>query len=247
MLTKTKAIVLHSLKYGDASMIVEMFTESNGRLSFAVRIPKTSKARVKKQYFQPLTVLDIEFDYRQKAELQRLRDVRIAMPFVSLPFSPVKLTVALFIAEFLYRVTRGEQQNVLLYQYVENSVAWFDACDKGFANFHLVFMMRLARFLGFYPNLDDYREGCFFDLRSATFTGVAPLHPDILMPQESERINQLMRMNYDTMHLFRMSHVDRNRITDIILLYYRLHVPQMPELQSLRVVRDLFSETSGKP
>lgn len=239
MLTKTRAIVLHSLKYGDASMIVETFTEIGGRLAFAVRIPKTSKARVKKQYFQPMTVLDIEFDYRPRADLQRLRDVSVALPFSTVPFDPLKLSVALFLAEFLYRVTRGEQQNALLYRYVENSVAWLDACDKSFANFHLVFMMRLALFLGFYPNLDDYVAGSYFDLRNASFCQSAPLHPDFLMPLEAERISRLMRMNYDTMHLFRMSHNDRNRIADIILLYYRLHVPQMPELNSLEVLREL--------
>ena len=49
-----------------------------------------------------------------------------------------------------------------------------------------------------------------------------------------------MRMNYESMHLFRMSHDDRNRIIDVIVHYYRLHVPNFPELQSLAVVRDLW-------
>lgn len=239
MLTKSRAIVLHTLKYGESSMIVDMFTESNGRQAFSVRIPKTSKAKVKKQYFQPLTILDIEFDYRQRSDLQRLRDVRVFVPFSSIPFEPIKISVAFFIAEFLYHATRGEQQNELLYRYVENSILWLDTCDSGFANFHMVFMMRLARFLGFYPNLEDYVEGCYFDLRNASFTDVAPLHADFLMPQDAEKINQLMRMGYETMHLFRMSHNDRNRITDVVLHYYRLHIPQMPELRSLEVVREL--------
>ena len=239
MLTKSRAIVLHTLKYGEASMIVEMFTESNGRLAFSVRIPKTSKAKVKKQYFQPLTLLEVEFDYRQRADLQRLRDVRVYMPFSSIIFNPVKISVAFFVSEFLYHVTRGEQENEQLYRYIENSILWLDTCESGFANFHMVFMMRLARFLGFYPNLEDFSVGCYFDLRNAIFTKVAPLHSDFLVPQDAERINQLMRMGYETMRLFRMSHNDRNRITDVILQYYRLHIPQMPELRSLEVVREI--------
>ena len=85
MLTKSRAVVLHTLKYGESSMIVDMFTESNGRLAFSVRIPKTSKAKVKKQYFQPLTILDIEFDYRQRSDLQHLRDVRSDVVPVGMP------------------------------------------------------------------------------------------------------------------------------------------------------------------
>ena len=239
MLTRTRAIVLHTLKYGDASMIVDLLTETNGRLSFMVHIPKTSKGKIKKQYFQPLTIIEMEFDYRQKSELQRMRDVRVALTFSSIPFNPIKLSLALFLSEFLSQVTRGEQQNIPLYQYIENSIGWLDACEENYANFHLVFMMRLVRFLGFWPNLDDFVEGCFFDLRNASFVVEAPLHPDYLVPQEAERISRLMRMSYETMHLFRMSHHDRNRITDVALRYYRLHIPQMPELKSLEVVRGL--------
>lgn len=101
-------------------------------------------------------------------------------------------------------------------------------------------MIRLSRFIGFYPNLDDYADGCFFDLRSASFCRQAPLHSDFLQPLEAARINTLMRMNYESMHLFRLNRLERNRITELILAYYRLHVPGMPELQSFGIMRELF-------
>lgn len=240
MMTKTKAIVLRTIKYGDASVVADLFTEELGRLSFMVRIPKSQKARVKKQFFQPLSVIEVDFDFRPRSGLQYLRDVRLSLPFASIPFDAVKLSLSLFLAEFIYYSTRDEQRNAGLFQYVENSISWLDAADHAFANFHLVFMMRFSRFIGFYPNLDDYVEGCFFDLRSASFCSKAPLHRDFLLPEEAERINTLMRMNYESMHLFRMNRLERNRITEIILNYYRQHVPNMPELQSFSVMRELF-------
>ena len=102
MLTKTEAIVLHSLKYGETRMIVDMFTKTHGRLSFMVNIPKTAHAKVKKQLFQPLTILEVEIDVRPKVQLQKLRDVRLATPFTTIPFHSHKLAISLFIAEFLY-------------------------------------------------------------------------------------------------------------------------------------------------
>ena len=66
MILKSKAIVLRSLKFGDSSLIIDMFTELEGRISFITRIPKTAKGKIKKQYFQPLTLLDLEFDYRPR-------------------------------------------------------------------------------------------------------------------------------------------------------------------------------------
>ena len=241
MMIKTKAIVLRQLKYGDSSLIVDMFTEQMGRLSFIIRIPKTQKGKLKKQLFQPMTILDMEFDYRQRADMQRLRDARIAIPFAGIPFDAVKMSISIFLAEFLYYCTRDEQENTPLYQYIENSIVWLDTAGQAYANFHLVFMMRLSRFIGFYPNLDDYVDGCYFDLRNASFTLTAPLHPDFLRPTEAARINTLIRMNYESMHLFRLNRQERNRITDLVLAYYRLHVPNMPELRSFDVMRELFA------
>lgn len=241
MLTKSKAIVLHSLKYGEASLIVDVLTEEQGRISFVVRIPKTSKARVKKQLFQPLTLLEIEYDYRERSSLQRLRDARLSLPYyINIQQDPSKLAEAFFLSEFLGYATRDEQQNKPLFLYIERSLEWLDAAKRNFANFHLVFLIHLSGFIGFFPNLDNFTEGCYFDLREGRFVTSVPLHSDFLQPLQTFRLAGLMRMNFDNMHLFRMSRVQRQQILDVILQYYRLHIPQMPELRSVAVLQELF-------
>ena len=240
MLTKTQAIVLHSLKYGETRLIVDMFTRSQGRQSFIVSIPKSVKGKIKKQLFQPLTLLEIEYDLRPKLQLQKLSDVRLASPFSSIPFDPQKLSISLFIAEFLYYALRSEQRNEPLFDYIVNSIQWLDAQTNRFANFHLVFLMRLSRFLGFYPNLDHYQAGDYFDLRESVFLPVPPVHRDFLHPQEAEKIQLMMRMDFPTMHLFRMSHQERNRLLEVSLIYYRLHIPDFPELKSVSVLQELY-------
>jgi DNA repair protein RecO (recombination protein O) len=240
MMTKTEAIVLHSLKYGDRQLIVDLFTLQYGKLSFVVKIPQSAKGKVKKQFFQPLTLLNIEVDYRPNLQLQRLNDVQLAIPYISIPFDAVKLSISLFISEFLCYALRSEQNNVPLYHYIIDSLIWLDNCCEHYANFHLVFLMRFSRFLGFYPNLDDYQVGDVFDLRAATFSAVVPLHRDFLQPADSAVLLQMMRMDYSTMHLFKMNRQDRQRMLETIILYYRLHLPSFPELKSLEVLKELF-------
>lgn len=240
MLTKTQAIVLHSIKYGEARLIVDMFTRSFGRQSFIVSIPKTSKGKVKKQFFQALTLLEIESDVRPKLQLQKLNDVRLAVPFASIPFESDKLSISLFMAEFLYYALRSEQRNELLYDYLENSIQWLDGQQAHYANFHLVFLLRLTRFLGFYPNLDDYQEGDYFDLRESVFMNNPPIHRDFLYPEEARKVQLMMRMDFPTMHLFRMSHEERNRLLEVSIKYYRLHLPDFPEMKSIEVLRALY-------
>ena len=240
MLTKTQAIVLHSIKYGETRLIVDMFTRNFGRQSFIVSIPKTPKGKIKKQFFQPLTLLEIETDIRQNLQLQKLGDVRLATPFTSIPFEPDKLAISLFVAEFLYYALRSEQRNELLYDYLEHSIMWLDGQQNSFANFHLVFLLRLTRFLGFYPNLDDYEDGDYFDLRESEFMRNPPVHKDFLHPEEAKKVLLMMRMDFPTMHLFRMSHEERNRLLEVALKYYRLHLPDFPEMKSIEVLQALY-------
>ena len=240
MLTKTQAIVLHAIKYGETRLIVDMFTKVFGRQAFIVSIPKTPKGKVKKQFFQPLTILEIETDIRPRQQLQKLHDVRLAAPFASIPFEPDKLAISLFVAEFLYYVLRSEQRNELLYEYLENSIVWLDGQQSSFANFHLVFLLRLTRFLGFYPNLDDYKDGDYFDLRESVFMPMPPVHRDFMHPEEAQKVQLMMRMDFPTMHLFRMSHQERNRLLEVSLKYYRLHLPDFPEMKSIEVLQALY-------
>ena len=241
MLVKTEAIVLHSFKYGESRLIVDMFTREVGRLSFAIPIPKTSKGRLKKQYFQPMTLLEVECDVRQRSQLQKMKDARLLTAYTSIPFSPEKLAITLFTAEFLCHALRAEQQNEPLFAYLYDSMQWLDMSETGYANFHLTFLIRMSRFLGFYPNLDDYVRGCIFDLRTATFSLQVPTHRDFLQPDDAQRIHTLMRMDFPTMHLFRLSRQERNRITEVLLHYYQLHIPQFPELKSLDVLKELWT------
>lgn len=248
MLVKTEAIVLHSFKYGETRMIVEVFSRETGRLSLIATLPKTQKGRLKKQYFQPMTLLEIAFDYRQQTQLQHLKDAHLLTAWASIPFTPEKLAQSLFSAEFLYHALRSEQQNEPLFVYICDSMQWLDTVETGYANFHLTFLMRLSRFLGFYPNLDIQGEQqatnentLMFDLREGRFCTVAPLHKDFLKPSEASLIRLLMRMDFPTMHLYKLSRHDRNRIVEVLLQYYKLHIPQFPELKSLSVLQELWN------
>ena len=240
MQIKTKAIVLHSFKYNDNRIIVDFYTLDCGRLSVAVTVSNSRKAKFRKTLFSPLTLLNIEVDVRQRAGLQKLIDASILCPMSSIPFQPEKTAIALFVAEFLCHALKGEQANMPLFDYIADGIQFLDLADDGFANFHIVFLLRLPLFLGFMPNLDDYTEGDIFDLRGSTFVSVVPSHRDFLNVSESALIGTMMRMNFRTMRLFRLSHADRNRLLDIIVVYFRCHLPDFPDLNSLPVLRELY-------
>jgi len=240
MQKNSKAIVLHTIKYNDTSIIADLFTEEMGKASFAVKMSQSRKAQVKRSFFQPLSIVNIDYDGRSSSQLQHIRSVQFAYSYSSLPFHPVKDAVAIFLAEFLSRVLRNEGVNEPLFKFIESSLMWFDCSDSGIANFHLVFIMRLTRFLGIYPNVEDYSAGCVFDLRNSIFTNELPLHTDIVKGGEARLISLFLRMNYENMHAFQLSRTERNRCLEICLRYYRIHIADMPELKSVDVLKELF-------
>lgn len=240
MIEKTKAIVLRSVKYGDSQLIVDFFTESHGRLSFMVNVPKSSKGKLKRQFFQSLMLLNIEFDYRPKLSLQKLKNVRIAFPYSDIPFSPVKISLAIFLAEFLSYATKLEQANSPLFEFLWQSFVWLDQESGEIANFHVLFLCRLSYFLGLGPNLDVDTENMWFDLEEGCFVPYSPTHSHFLSQVDSRHLLQLFRLRYKTMHLYPMSRQDRNHCVEVIVEYYRLHLPSFPELKSLPVLKELF-------
>jgi len=194
-----------------------------------------------------LTLLSIECDIRPQQQLQKLSDASLLFPLSTLLYDPTKLSISLFLSEFLYHALKSEQHNEPLFDYIISSIQWLDSCESNYANFHLVFLMHLSRFLGFYPNLEESGERgiesheLYFDLRAACFCSFVPLHRDYLMPQEASMVKLMMRMDYPTMHLFRLNRQQRNRCIEVALLFYRIHLPAFPDLRSIEVLKDLWA------
>ena len=241
MIVKTRAIVLHSLRYGDDKLIVDLFTESDGRVSFAVKAAKTKAARSRRLMFQPLTLLEVTFDMRRQLQMQQFKDVQFEQPLTSIPFSPVKQSLSLFLGEMLWHSLRGEQQNMVLFGYIRNSILWLDSADRGIANFHIAFLLRMPLFMGFMPNTDDYVRGMAFDLQEGCYVDAVPIHRHVLLGAESEALRSLLRMTLHNMHHFAMSRQQRARCLQVIIEYYRLHLPDFPEPKSLAILHDLWS------
>lgn len=240
MQEKTRGIVLRVLRYSDQAIIVDIYTESRGCLSFWVKCAVSRKASVRNVFFTPLSILELNYDFRPSSALQRIRDVRFSYVYSSLPFDPMKAAVGLFLSDFLYRVLKQETANESLFAYLDYSLQWLDRSVSAFANFHLVFITRLTRFLGFYPNVEAYHKGDYFDMLNACFVSSRPLHAAYLGPEEAATIPMFMRMNYDSMRFFVMNRISRVRYVEVLNDYYRLHIPDFPELKSLDVLKELF-------
>lgn len=239
MFVKTRAIVLHKIKYSDNDAIVSLYSREFGRISYLVS-HKNKKGKLSQSLLQPLSLIEYEGEHKGSRELQRLREAHCYHPFTDLPLNPLKNAVSLFLSEVLYRVLMEEERNLPLYNYLEQAIMMLDLSDKGTANFHLAFLIHLTRFLGFFPNMEENRPHWYFDLAAGSFCPTRPAHNAWLAPEDAERLALLLRMNFDNLHLFRLERRQRTELLRQILNYYRIHLTEFPEIKSLTILEEMF-------
>ena len=234
-----KGIVLRTVKYDDKSFIAHVFTCSRGHAAFIVNGSRGKRGSVSR-LFQPLTVLSFQWDIRPTASLHRMKEVRLAIIQQNIPVDPVKRSIAMLLAEFMCHTLSNEAENTNLYTYIEFSLQWIDAAMEGYANFHLVFLLKLARFLGISPDLDTYSDGDFFDLIRSKFVPYAVTSDMVMSSADAQLLFQLGTANYETMRTVAMNRHDRVRMLRYIERYYSLHIPQFPAIQSIEILQALF-------
>lgn len=217
-----------------------MYTEAFGRASYLVSRTRSKRGGLSKALFAPLTVWELEVDHQPKRELHRIKEAHACFPLTDVAGDPVKSMLALFLSEVLFRVVREQESDLRLFQYLYESIHLLEYADKGIANFHLVFLLGLLQPLGIFPNVEAYHPGDYFDMLNGLFTDALPLHSHFLNESDSAVFVRLLRIGFDNMALFGFSRQDRHVILQYILAYYRLHLPDFPEIKSLSILQSLF-------
>lgn len=241
MLKNCCAIVLRITKYNDKTDIIDTYTNI-GRLCFAIsKTGKSNKASSLRLRCHPLSILNIVAEIKPKSNIHKIIELRPAFLQKSIPFSPLKQPVAFFLAEFLSHILQEDKEDEPTFDYIKNSIEWFDGSCKGFANFHLVFMIKISQLMGLQPDMTRYSKGCIFDIKNATFCMSIPGHGNYLSPEDSLSLYQLMRLKYETMYLFKMNRKERNRCMEIILKYYSMHITDLSNMKSTEVLKELFT------
>lgn len=235
-----KGVVLRCVKYDDKSFVAHLFTASRGHVSFIVNASRGKRSGTNVRLFQPLSFLSFQWDAKPTATLHRMKEARLLFVQQGVPFDPVKRSVAMLLTEFLVYALRSEAANPDLYLYMEHSIRWYDMAEKGYANFHLVFLLKLARFLGIAPNMEAYDEGDLFDLTNAHFVSCGMSTETMMSSYDARLLFSLGGATYETMDAIPMNGQDRARIVRYLSTYYTLHVANFPSLQSLEILQELF-------
>lgn len=237
---KARGIVLHTVKYGDSSMVVQMLTDVCGRQSYMVQGVRSTRGRGSKlALLQPLFPLEYEGLESSRMDLHRLRDMHSGLLLRSIPYDVRKSTIALFIAEVLYRLVEERESNEPLFEFVWGSIEALDALQNGVSNFHLWFLSNLSHFLGFHPG-NNYTHGDYFDMREGLFTPILPLHNNSLTPEFASLFSDLLHADIITLSSILLNRNQRVELLNRLVEYYSLHLDNIGRVRSIAILQEVF-------
>ncbi|UJH66064.1 DNA repair protein RecO [Allomuricauda sp. SCSIO 65647] len=238
MQVATRAIVFSSLKYGDTSLIVKAFTQSDGLKSYLLKgVLSSKRGKLKTAYFQPLTQLELIANHKNKGTLETIKEAKVIYPYKTLHTHVVKNSIVLFLAEMLGSSIQEEEKDESLYNYLEYSLNWMDD-HENIANFHILFLLNLTKYLGFYPDT-SYQKEAYFDLLEGNFSIRPSLNP-IIQGSTLDCFRQFLGINFDALLTIKMNKTNRQELLQAVILYFGLHLHGFRKPRSLAVLNAVF-------
>lgn len=241
MLHKTRGIVLKTTLYSESSVVVQIFTEKFGIQSYMINGVKKPRAKISMNMLQPLHLVEMVVYHKSNTGIQRVSELRPSPVFRSIPYDIIKSTIILFLNEVLYKSIRQQTTDEHLFDFIFNAVCWFDETEELNVNFHLAFLLKLSRFLGFAPSTRTKSDQSYFDLQEGEFRSSLPVHPYFLDKDDASLFISLFSSPFEKINEINLENETRRLILDKILVYYALHTASFGDIHSHQVLEEVLS------
>ncbi|MFZ1370856.1 MAG: DNA repair protein RecO [Ferruginibacter sp.] len=250
MTHKTKGIVLRSIKYGETSLVVTIFTELFGIQTYMVNgVRSSKKSSAKANHFQPVAILDLVVYHGENKSMQRIKEFSWAVLYDSLLSHVIKNSIASYMTELLQKCLKQPEPNPDLFNFCEASFLELDRADSIVAaNFALFFTLHLTHFFGFRMTDNFSSENSILDLQEGNFTDHQPAHPHFIEGTNAALTAELLKVMqpgepaYRTGRLesFKLNHEIRRELLVRYLEYYALHIPDFGQMKTLVVLHEVL-------
>jgi DNA repair protein RecO (recombination protein O) len=243
MTHKTRGIVLRTIKYGETSLVVTVFTELFGIQTYMVNgVRSTKKSAAKANLFQPTAILDLIVYHNESSSMQRIKEFSWGFLYREVLHDVVRNSIAAYMMELLQKCLKQPEPNTDLFNFCEEVLMQLDAAPKNVAaNFPLFFAIQLAHFFGFRMAGNYSAENCILDLEEGNFTGQQPTHPHFIEGEYAQLTAQLLQV----MQPHELEQIKLNRISRRELLiryhdYYALHISDFGQMKTLMVLHEVL-------
>jgi len=239
MIIKTRGILLKTTKYSESSLICKILTEERGLKSYIISGVRSKKGKTSTGLLQVMSILDLVVYDNPKSNLNRIKELSNHYIYQATPYDIVKGCVGLFIIEMVQKTIKGEEEHQELFQYLLETLQFLDQTKDSPANIHLHFMLEYASHLGFGPSGAQGESQLYFHLWDGTFM---PIKEDkyALSEELSTLVSSLLHLSVTDVHRIQLARETRNQLLKQLMNYYKLHVENFPEINSHRILQEVF-------
>lgn len=241
MLHKTRGIVLKTTDYGESSVIVQVFTEKLGLQSYIINGVKKPRTKISLNMLQPLHLLDMVVYHKNTGGIQRVSELKNAPLLQTIPYDIVKSSIVMFLNEVLYKTVKQQAPDEHLFDFLFSAVEWLDHQNNGLTNFHLLFLIRLSRYLGFYPDRYMAGEADYFDLKNGTFSRYKPDGLQYLSQPYTGLFAKLLQTDIANAAALKINNEERRYLIGKLLDYYAMHTENFGNIRSHEVLEEVLS------
>ena len=235
-----QGIVLQSIRYGDTSLIVKVFTRSLGLRSYMVKGAFNRNSKSRAALFQNLHLINyVEASKPNKGSLGYLKDVQLSTIYQSIPFVMNKSAILMYVSELLSKTIIEQEQNEAMFDFIVRSLLWLDLVEQDYANFPLFFTLELTRHLGFYPKA-NHETGYCFDMMEGSFAHDLPVHPYYFDNENAQLLSQMLNVGIDEACRMPLRVSQRRELLDGLIMFMRLHAPVMNDFHSHEVLKTVL-------
>lgn len=243
----TQGLVLHTTNYSETSVVARIFTRQLGERSYLVKGVRGGKSKAKRNLLQPMSYLEMTVYDNRRSQLQYIKEMQPARQMNGCVANSIKTSLLFFMNEVLYKAVKEEGPNPQLFDFLIRQIELLDNTSEPLGDFPVLFLLRLAHYLGIEP-LDNYsRMEPLFQMKEGRFLAPPYGYAD---PQSLD----YYLADADSLHLhcyldsLRSGHpcpilpaTCRRALMNILLQYYSIHLPGFKEVKSVEVLHQILA------
>ena len=222
MVSKTNGIVLNYIKYKETSIISKIYTKEFGLKSYLINGIRTKKGKFNISSFQPLSLLELVVYENKNSQIGRIKELKFDKIYFTNHHVQKKISICLFISEVLLKLITFQVPDKNQFNFVRNSLIELDKIVDNYENFHIIFLIKFSKYLGFeISNISDFSNIKFENELVISFLS------EIIISEYSSNIKSTSSV--------------RNKALEIIIVYFREKTELNVNFNSNRILKNIFN------
>jgi DNA repair protein RecO (recombination protein O) len=241
MLVKTEGIVFKAIKFGESSLILEIFTKEHGIQSFIINGVRKPNSKIPPSILAPMQHLQMVVYFNgTNPQLHRIKEAHSIIAFHGIHSNFIKTSIALFILECSKKTIRESGSQPEMFAFLVDTFDRLNSQNGMLTFFPLLFLVQWTKFLGIWPYGKWSEETPYFNLVKGTFQNSPDSHYAYLESLETKLLSMLMESNFSSLHLLEYPKESRKILLEKILDYYKIHIEGMKEVTSHKILESIL-------